>query len=211
VVLVHGLWLGRSSLAPWRWQFERRGLEAIAFGYPSRASFADNAKRLYAFIATLPAQEVHCMGHSLGGLLILELLRQGAENGNGAVRKIARAVLAGAPVAGSMGASRFAKSRLGHWMVGGAISALETRAPPACIATHAEIGVIAGTGGRGLGRISGKLPAPNDGAITVAETTLAGARDAITLPVSHSAMLLSSAVVAQACSFFATGRFTHHD
>ena len=211
VVLVHGLWLGRFALAPWRWQFERRGFNVLAFGFPSRAPFAGNARELAAFIAALPAHEVYCLGHSLGGLLILEVLRQGAASGDGGARKIRRAVLAGAPVAGSASASRLARSRAGRWMVGGAIHALATRPAPEPVATQTEIGVIAGTGGKGLGRASGALGLPNDGAITVAETRLACARDSVTLPVSHSAMLLSPAVVAQACNFFANGRFTRHE
>ncbi len=50
VVLTHGLWMSRQALFVWRRQFARRGVDAVAFGYPSREPLADNAKRLSAFI-----------------------------------------------------------------------------------------------------------------------------------------------------------------
>jgi hypothetical protein len=71
-----------------------------------------------------------------------------------------------------------------------------------------DLGVIAGDWPLGLGRLVGALDGPHDGAVTVAETRLAGATDHIVLPVSHSAMVLSSAVVRQTVGFLRDGRFT---
>ncbi len=71
-----------------------------------------------------------------------------------------------------------------------------------------DLGVIAGNWPLGLGRLVGALDGPHDGAVTVAETRLTGATDHIVLPVSHSAMVLSSAVVRQTVGFLRDGRFT---
>ena len=45
MVLAHGLWLSRHALFVWRNEFKRRGIQAVAFGYPSREPLADNARR----------------------------------------------------------------------------------------------------------------------------------------------------------------------
>jgi pimeloyl-ACP methyl ester carboxylesterase len=213
VVLVHGLWTNRYVLFPWVWQFRRRGVHALAFGYPSRGTIAENTRRLNAFIASLTATNVYLLGHSLGGVMVLNLLADAAVSGPG-MPPIPRAVLAGSPVAGSGSgaARRMARWPMGRWMAGGAFAALENqpvfRAGTNLPAT--KIGVIAGTRPIGLGRLLGALPKPNDGAVTVAETRLGWAADAITMPLGHSEMLLSDRLIGQACTFFATGRFDHH-
>ena len=71
-----------------------------------------------------------------------------------------------------------------------------------------EIGVIAGSRSRGLGRVVARgLPTPNDGVVTVAETELAAACDRIVLPVSHSGMLFSRGVARQSAAFLRAGKF----
>jgi hypothetical protein len=71
-----------------------------------------------------------------------------------------------------------------------------------------DIGVIAGDGGFGMGRvIAPDLPKPHDGVIVVAETRVPGMRDHVTLRVSHTAMLLSREVVQQVCAYLKRGRF----
>ena len=51
------------------------------------------------------------------------------------------------------------------------------------------------------------LPLPNDGTVCVEETDLEGAHARLVLDVSHTGMLLSSAVVAATVQFLATGSF----
>jgi pimeloyl-ACP methyl ester carboxylesterase len=209
-VLTHGLWVTRHTLFGWRARFERRGVEAVAFGYPSREPLADNTRRFAAFVNSQSAENIYLLGHSLGGLLILRFLAQRDVSMRAPVR---RAVLAGSPAAGSVSARRLAHWRYGRWLLGGANPVFE-RAPQAASdrkALSAEVGVIAGSHSIGLGRLMGRLPAPNDGAIQVSETQFPGARDSIVLPLSHSGMLFSGAVVAQSLAFFASGSFDHHE
>lgn len=212
MVLAHGLWLSRPALIGWRRQFERREIKSIAFGYPSREPLSDNTRRFAAFVEAQAATHIYILGHSLGGLLTLQMLAQFCNAGNGALR-IRRAVLAGTPVAGNEAARRFARWRGGRWLIGGAGQVLGPSASEQrnrqIAALPVEIGIIAGTRGVGLGLLFGPLPKPNDGTVTVAETAFAGARDSIALPLSHSEMLLSGRVVAQAHAFFASGSFDH--
>ena len=208
VVLLHGLWLNRYALAGWRRQFERAGCRAFAFGYPSREPLAGNARRLAAFLEELDTSGVYLLGHSLGGLVILDLMRQRVGDCSGALR-IRRAVLAGTPVAGSQAGRRFARTALGHWLMGRARDSLDLPSRQCLADSGVDIGVIAGTRGPGFGWLLGALPTPNDGTIALAETRLAGAADAIALPVNHTQMLVSRAVACEALRFFVSGHFGH--
>lgn len=208
-MLAHGLWLNRHALFAWRNQFGRRGVKAVSFGYPSREPLIDNSRRLAALIQSLDEQNIYVLGHSLGGLLVLHLLANPGPVSS--APRIRRVVLAGTPAGGSEAARRLARWRGGRWLIAGAEPVLDPSAfaRPRIYDMPAEIGVIAGTRAIGLGRLFGPLPGPNDGTVTVAETRFAGVADAITLPVSHSEMLLSGRVVAQAYTFFAGGQFDH--
>jgi hypothetical protein len=54
-----------------------------------------------------------------------------------------------------------------------------------------------------------KLPQPNDGAVTVAETRLPGLRDHLVLSVTHTGLLVSARVAREVCAFLTHGHFTH--
>ena len=70
-----------------------------------------------------------------------------------------------------------------------------------------ELGIIAGTRAVGLGRLFVKFEGDSDGTVAVSETRLPGATDFVTLPVSHTGMMLSPRVAREAAAFFQTGRF----
>jgi hypothetical protein len=69
--------------------------------------------------------------------------------------------------------------------------------------------VLAGSLPIGLGRLLGALPGASDGVVRVEETEVTGMREHIVLPVSHSAMLVSARVAAQAVSFVSDAHFLH--
>jgi hypothetical protein len=104
-------------------------------------------------------------------------------------------------------ARRLSRERLGRVVLGRSIMQWLGRAPPALVA-GCEVGVMAGTGGVGMGLIVARgLPKPNDGVVSLHETELPGMRDRIVLPLSHSGMLLSARAAGQACAFLARGSF----
>lgn len=79
-----------------------------------------------------------------------------------------------------------------------------TALPPAV-----DIGVIAGTCSISSGRLIPGLARPNDGLIAVNETYIPSAKDSISLPVSHSGMLVSKACAGQVSNFLRVGSFIH--
>lgn len=205
VVFVHGLWMsGFETL----WLARRVGRQLDAptrrFHYRSVAvNASQNAAALARKLRESAADIVDLVGHSLGGIVILELLRAERPLPPG------RVVLLGAPIQGSNAAAGLARWPGGRLLLGRTIAeAVLGPQWPRWVATR-DIGVIAGTAGVGLGRLVARLEGPNDGVVRVAETHLDGARDRITLPLSHAGLLFSREVAAQTARFLADGRFEH--
>jgi pimeloyl-ACP methyl ester carboxylesterase len=202
VVLVHGLWVHGLAMELQRRALARAGYRAVAYSYRSvRSSLTENAERLALYAASLRAGTVHFVGHSLGGLVILKMLAAGGEAGGG------RIVLEGVPYRGSHAAQALARSGIGESILGRSMTEWLESERPADFARF-EIGVIAGSLGWGLGRLVDRdLPQPNDGVVAVEETAVPGMRDHIVLPVNHSGMLVSRAVVRQVDAFLRHGAF----
>ncbi len=202
VVLVHGLWVHGLVMELMRRRLARAGYRAHAYSYPSmRLTLTENAARLARYLQELAAPRLHLVGHSLGGLIVLKTIEQAAGLPPG------RVVLAGAPFGESFAARRLERLPGGHTALGRSLPEWlgTARARPAL---DREIGVIAGSSPLGLGRlVAPDLPRPSDGVVSVEETRLPGMRDHIVLPVSHSGMLISRAVVRQICAFLRDGAF----
>jgi pimeloyl-ACP methyl ester carboxylesterase len=207
IVYVHGLWLtGREAF--WLRRRLEQDLEAktLAFPYPSVTTDATtNARALSKFLATIRADTLHLVGHSLGGLVILKLFEAGAD----APARLApgRIVLLGSPLRGSRAAQNLARLPFGKKIMGGATEELLVSRERRWNRAR-DLGVIAGDLGFGLGRLVGTLGAPSDGTILVEETELDGAADRVVLRVSHTGMLFSAAVARAAGAFLSTGRFS---
>lgn len=207
VILIPGLWMPAAVLLPWQWRLQAAGHAVRRFAYPSwRNGLADNVEALARCLADTPGRPIHLVGHSLGGLQILSLLARGHDE------RLGRVVLLGSPVLGSHAAARLGASSWGARLVGRCLADWLAELPPnqpPPLPPGIEAGVIAGSRSLGLGRLLGGLPRPNDGAVAVAETRLPGASDFITLPVSHSGMLIAATCAAQVNHFLARGRFRH--
>lgn len=198
-VLVHGLWMPALVMWPLQQRLERAGFAVTRFGYPSLRQRLDiNAQALARHVAALGSARL--VGHSLGGLVVLAALP--LLHG-----RVDRAVLMGSPTAGCHCANFAQGTRALRRLVGRSLP--DWFAAPAAVPAAVEVGIISGSSPWGLGRLIPGLPRPNDGIVAVAETRLAGARDAICLPVSHSQMLLSARCAREAANFLLHGRFLH--
>ena len=195
VVLVPGLWMPAAAMALLSLRLRRRGHDVHVFAYPGRAPHEANVERLARF----SRGRTGFVGHSLGGLLVLDMLNRHPE-----VRADA-AVLLGAPVRGCLAGRRFGGARLGRWMMGACRSLWEER--PARWARDAPLGVIAGTLPMGLGRAFGTLPGPNDGVVRVEETTVDGMTGRALVRQAHSMLIVSGEVGRLVERFLASGRF----
>jgi hypothetical protein len=112
----------------------------------------------------------------------------------------------GTPVNGSAAAHLLARSWVTRHLLGKSIVRGLLGEAPRASDTH-EVGVIAGSLPLGIGRFLGGASGTHDGTVAVAETVLAGAREHLTLPVSHTGLLFSRAVADAVAAFLRTGRF----
>lgn len=201
VILAPGLWMPASTLWLLAARLQRAGYAPHLFPYGGRGSFDANVEHLARFAReTLRSRAAHFIGHSLGGLLVLETLNRHADI------PAASALLLGSPARGSLAGRRFGAGRIGRWMMGGAASCWE--ASDARWTRAAPLGVVAGTVAFGLARVvGGRLPGLNDGVVCVEETVVQGMADAARVPVAHSLLATSAAVARLAERFLRTGSF----
>jgi pimeloyl-ACP methyl ester carboxylesterase len=210
VVYVHGLWLGGAESVLLRRRLSRAlGAESRVFSYPSvSASVTENAAALGRYLRSIPADTLHLVAHSMGGLVILKLFEAGF-----ALADVAqslppgRVVLTGSPVRGSRSAERLARLPFGRALLGRSASEVLLVPCERRWQGGRDLGVIAGELGLGLGRLLGKMEGPSDGTVWVEETDLPGATDQLRLRVSHSGMVFSARVARQVAAFLRDGRF----
>jgi pimeloyl-ACP methyl ester carboxylesterase len=195
-VLVPGLWMPSAAMALIGARLSRAGYVTRLFAYRGRDPLEANLERL---AREVDGRAVHFVGHSLGGVLVFDLLSRAPG------LKSANVVLLGAPVRGCFSGRRLGRSVVGRWMLG------------ACAARWNEcdadwrrsepLGVIAGTRPLGLGRALGALPGENDGVVRVEETVVQGMSEHILVREPHSWLPLSAGVAARVQRFLASGRF----
>ncbi|MCC6201866.1 MAG: alpha/beta hydrolase [Gammaproteobacteria bacterium] len=180
------------------------GFAAQPFNYQSvQAGLDENVLRLNQFLAAVPGDTLHLVGHSLGGLLLLHAQQRQPDPRPG------RIVCLGSPLRGSCAAQALAALPFGEDMLGATIRDAVLNGGLDAWRGQREVGVIAGTLAAGLGRVIGELPEPNDGTVAVEETRLPGITEHLEMKVSHTGLLFDDDVAAQTAQFLRHGRFSH--
>lgn len=199
VILTHGLWVPGVVMQPLAARLERAGYRCLNFSYYGAGRpFEAHCERLARF-----AREVgpaHFVGHSMGGLVILDALNCHPD------LQVGRVVLLGTPVRGCFAGRRIARLAAGRWFLGKS-EQLWREGRAARWQRQEALGILAGSLPLGLGRMFGALPGINDGVVSLEETAVEGMADRIVLPVGHSAMLFSSRVAASTAAFLSQGSF----
>ena len=194
LVLVPGLWMPAAAMSLFSARL-RCTYEVDFFDYSGRGAHDANVEALARF----SRERRLFVGHSLGGVLILDMLNRHPEIEADAV------VLLGAPVRGCAAGRRFGRGRLGRWMLGGCHARWDEH--PARWTRAAPLGVIAGTAPIGLGRAFGALPGDNDGVVCVDETAVDGMRDRALVHCGHSMLIVYRKVSGMVEHFLGAGRF----
>jgi pimeloyl-ACP methyl ester carboxylesterase len=185
-----------------RHRLNRFGYRPWSFRYSStRLDLTEIATRLNTFVEQVPAQTIHFVGHSLGGLVVLKLFEVFPRQHPG------RIIALGTPYQGSETARRFMRFPGSQHLIGHSIVQLLNGEVPAWSGKR-DLGVIAGTLNFGLGRLIGAVSHLGDGTICLEETHIPDARDSLTLPVSHMGLVLSRKVATEAYHFLEHGRFS---
>lgn len=198
VILLHGIWMTRSTMWPLARRLRAQGFVPELLGYRSITGGADIASS--RLLARLHAGgSAHVVGHSLGGLVALRALQE-----DPAV-PVGRVLCLGSPLCGSGAAAGLARHRLSAAWFGRSRDVLLqgcTDWPE-----HVEVGMIAGNAPHGLGRFFGRFKGEHDGTVAVEETRCRGLADHLVVHASHMGMLLSGEVAAHTGRFLASGCF----
>ena len=205
IVLLHGLARTDVSLAVMEQVFTARGYEVVNQPYPS----TDQAIPILAE-QTVPVAvdkcrrtPVHFVAHSMGNILIRYWFRIETPKALGHV------VMLGPPNQGSELVDRLSAVEVFGLLNGPAGLQLGTgpegwprRLPPVTY----PVGVVAGN--YTLNPLfSSLIPGPDDGKVSVASTVVAGMRDHLVLPVTHTFMMNNPRVIAETMHFIEFGRF----
>ncbi|MBK8097739.1 MAG: alpha/beta hydrolase [Planctomycetes bacterium] len=206
VVLQHGLWRSAAGMGRLERTLTAAGYEVLNPDYPSTAGFlADHAASLHVAIerrlaAGAAVDELHFVGHSMGGLVIQEYLRRTA------ARVPTSCVYIAVPHRGAM----LCDLRKRWWVFALAMgdkAALQLSPGDPfhqqAIPLPCPTGAIVGT----LGAGNDAIPGDDDGTVAVGEATLAGAADTVTLGKGHTAIAIADETAAQVLQFLRHRRF----
>ncbi|WP_343225574.1 esterase/lipase family protein [Novilysobacter antarcticus] len=198
VLLLHGLWMPRACMAWHARRLRRAGFRPELFGYDT---VGGGPARAVPELVEALCEPADIVAHSLGGLIAVRALEREPD------LPVGRVVCLGTPLRGSAAATGIAQLPVLRRFLGRSAGLLRR----GCLAWEgdAELGMVAGDSGRGLGRFFGNFEGPSDGTVAIAETRVPGLADHIVLPTSHSGMLLSRSVSRQIIAFLRTGRFDH--
>ncbi|MDP9838274.1 pimeloyl-ACP methyl ester carboxylesterase [Neorhizobium huautlense] len=210
VILLHGIARSGRHMRSLERTLVSEGYEVLNITYPStRAPISALADFVAQASAEFTATEwpLHIVAHSMGGLVTRSFLHRHRP------KTLGRVVMLGTPNHGSEVADLLAGNGAYRWFYGPAGQELitaQTLKPVLDDVIDFELGIIAGT--RSIDPVSSLIiPRPNDGKVSVESTKVAGMKQHLVLPVTHTFMPQNPKVKAAVSRFLQTGSFEEND
>ncbi len=200
VVLLHGMGRTWVSMVLLGFRLTRRGYDTHLFGYNPRAeSLNELTERLKRDIERkVGARKFHLVGHSLGNIIVRNGFRTGFGSG------LSRIVMLAPPNGPAALASALSRFPVYRWWTGDSGQKLgDPTFYESLPVPDVEFGVIAGGKGQGL-----TFDDANDGVVRVENTKLAGMRDWILVPHTHTFIMMATDTFRLCDRFLKTGSFT---
>jgi pimeloyl-ACP methyl ester carboxylesterase len=207
VILIHGIFNIKYCMAWMAHYLKKKNNEVILFGYPStKYAIPDLVEWMHPKIKDLmtdPNQSIHFVCHSMGGLLLRAYLEKYQ------VPNLSKVVFLGTPNQGSELADwlHLRLNKLYAFLFGPAGFQLQTTQTPQLFKRPVdfELGVIMGNKpGIKLGCFKGE----NDGMVSVESSKVAGMKDHLILPTSHTLLLIDKITLFQIDYFLKNGVFS---
>lgn len=210
VVLLHGLARTSSSMDKLEAAFHARGYRVANVDYPSRKRPIEELAEIAVEqglrqCSTSPAEKIHFVTHSLGGIILRYHLAHNQ------LPNLGRVVMLAPPNKGSEVVDNLSDVpgfSLINGPAGSQLGTDEASIPSRLGPVTYPVGIIAGT--RTINPLLSRyLPNPDDGKVSVESTKVEGMSDFIQFPVSHPFIMRAKTVIEQAVAFIETGAFVH--
>ncbi|MEM6618210.1 MAG: alpha/beta fold hydrolase [Pseudomonadota bacterium] len=207
VILLHGLARTSNSFLLMEWRLKREGYTVVNASYPStQATVEELSSRAVApALRACGTRQTHFVTHSMGAIVLRHYVAT-----HGVPRNLGRTVMLGPPNKGTPIVDQMEEIPGFAYFNGPAGAQLGTgpdSLPNRLGPVNFAVGVIAGY--QSISPfMSAMMEGPNDGKVPVAATAVAGMKDHISLPVTHTFMMNNNKVQDQVINFLRDGKFS---
>lgn len=211
LVLLHGLGQSETSMILLAYNLRQYDYEIVNIDYPGRSipidEIAAGLEDSLRILCPDTTREMHFITHSMGGIVLRYYLTKHP------LPNLGRVVMLAPPNKGSQ-----IVDEVGDWWLfevimgpaGGELGTNSLSVPGKLPPVDYPVGIIAGNVSIAP-HFSAILPGPDDGAVSVSHTQVAGMTDFLVVPYPHTLMLSIPKVADEAAFFLENGRFNHSE